>query len=78
MPGVSTGVPTHDKVMQESCDGQGKSGLEGPPGSAWASTPKPESACFTILWRSATPLTLTGGYPRPPFFEENQLKALVN
>ena len=72
------GVPTHDKVMWESPDGQGKSGLEGPPGSAWASTPKPESACFTILWLSPTPLTLTEGYPWPPFFEENQLKALVN
>ena len=48
------------------------------PGPAWASTPKPESVCFTILWLSPTPLTLTGGYPRPPFSEGNQLKALVN
>ena len=48
------------------------------PGSAWASTPKPESVCFTILWLSPTPLTLTEGYPQPPFSEENQLRALVN
>ena len=34
VPGASTGVPTHDKVMRESPDGQGESGLEGPPGSA--------------------------------------------
>ena len=32
MLGASTGVPTHDKVMRESPDGQGKSGLKGPPG----------------------------------------------
>ena len=34
MLGASMGVPTHDKVMRESSDGQGESGLEGPPGSA--------------------------------------------
>ena len=34
MPGGSMGVPTHDNVMRESSDGQGESGLEGPPGSA--------------------------------------------
>ena len=27
--GASTGVPTHDKVMRESPDGQGESGLKG-------------------------------------------------
>ena len=31
MPGASTGVPTHDKVMRESPDGQGESGLKGHP-----------------------------------------------
>ena len=30
--GASMGAPTHDKVMRESPDGQGKSGLKGPPG----------------------------------------------
>ena len=29
LPGPSTGVPTHDKVMRESPDGQGESGLKG-------------------------------------------------
>ena len=31
LPGASTGVPTHDKVMRESPDRQGESGLEDPP-----------------------------------------------
>ena len=78
MQGASTGDPTHDRVMRERPDGQGESGLEGPPGPAWASTPKPESVCFTILRLSPTPLTLTWGYPRSPFSEGNQLRALVN
>ena len=54
------------------------SGLEGSPGSARAATPKPESVCLTILCLSATRLTLAGGYPRPPFSGENQLRALAN
>ena len=31
LPGASTGVPTHDKVMRENPDRQGKSGLEDHP-----------------------------------------------
>ena len=31
LPGPSTGVPTHDKVMRESPDRQGESGLEDHP-----------------------------------------------
>ena len=31
VPGASTGVPTHDKVMRESPDRQGESGLEDHP-----------------------------------------------
>ena len=31
VPGASTGVPTHDKVMQESPDGQGDQGSRAPP-----------------------------------------------
>ena len=80
LPGSSTGDPTHDKVMQRRPDRQGGSELEGLPGPARASTPQPKSVCllFTILCLSPTLLTLTGGSPRPPFSEENQLKALVN
>ena len=47
----------------------------------WSSIyPETKSVCllFTILCLSPTLLTLTGGYPRPPFSEENQLRALVN
>ena len=75
--GAST-VP--DKVMRRRPDRQGGSGLERLPGPAQASTLKPKSVCllFTILCLSPTLLTLTGGYPRPPFSEENQLRALVN
>ena len=58
--------------------GKGESGLKGPPGPARASTPKPESVCLTISCLSPTPLTLMGGYPRPPFSKENQLRPLVN
>ena len=80
MPGASTGDPTHDKVMWRRPDRQGRSGLKGLPGPARASTLKPKSVCllFTILCFSPTLLTLTGGYPQPPFSEENQLRALIN
>ena len=80
LPGASTGDSTHDKVMRKRPDRQGRSGLEGLPGPARASTPKPKSVCllFTILCFSPTLLTLTGGYPQPPFSEEDQLRALVN
>ena len=59
------GDPTHDKVMRKRPDGQGGSGLEGPPGLARASTPEPESVCLTILCLAPTLLALTGGYPLP-------------
>ena len=62
----------------ENLTGKGRSGLKGPPGSAPASTPKPESVCLTILCLSPTLLTLTGGYPRPPFSGKNKLRALVD
>ena len=79
LSGASTGVPTHDKGHAERPDMQRRVRTRGaPPGPAWASTPKPESVCFTILRFSPTPLTLTGGYPRPPFSEGNQLRALAN
>ena len=62
---------------QRSCrrdlTGKGGSSLKGPPESALASTPKPNSVCLTILCLSPTLLTLTGGYPRPPFSEKVNL-----
>ena len=54
------------------------SGLKGLSRLSRASTPKPESVCFTISWLSPTPLTLTGGYPQPHFSGENQLRAIAN
>ena len=62
----------------EDLIGKGGSGFEGLPGPAWASTPKPESVCLTILFLSPTLLTLTGGYPWPHFSGENKLRALAN
>ena len=67
--------------MTRSCEGDltsKASGLEGPPGPARASTPKPESVCLAILCLSPILLTLTGGYPQPPFSGKNQLRALVD
>ena len=77
LPGATTGDPAHDKVMWKSHDEQGGSWLKEPPESARASTPKPKSVCLTILCLSPTLLTLTGGYPQPPFSGKNQLRALV-
>ena len=54
------------------------SGLEGLHRPAWASTPKLESVCLTVLCLSPTLLTLTGVYPWSPFSGENQLRALAN
>ena len=65
LPGASTGDPIHDKVIQKRPDRQGRSGLEGLPGPAQASIPKPKSVCllFTILCSSPTLLTSIGGSP---------------
>ena len=52
--------------------------INGLPKLSRASTPKPESVCLTILCLLLTLLTLTRGYLRPPFFAENQLRALAN
>ena len=70
--------PTHDKVMWKRPDEQGRSGLKGPPGPAQASTLKPDSVCLTSLCLSPSLLTLTEGYPQPPFSGKNQLRALVD
>ena len=48
------------------------SGLKGLPRLSQASTPKPESVCLIVLCPSPMLLTLTGGYPQPPFSGENQ------
>ena len=80
LPGATMGDPTHDKGHAErTWQAKAEQDSEGLPGSARASTPKLKSVCllFIILCLSPTLLTFTGGYPRPPFSEENQLRALV-
>jgi len=63
VPGASTGVPTHDKVMRESPDGQGESGLEGPPWICLSIYHKTRICLFYYFMTFTTPLTFTGGYP---------------
>ena len=62
----------------EDLTGKGGSEFKGLPGPDQASTPKPESVCLTILCLSRTLLTLTEGYPQPPFSGENQPRAIAN
>ena len=60
------GIPPMAKVMRKRPDGQSRDQVSrGPPSRA--SIPKPDSVCFTISCLSPTLLTLTEGYPRPPF-----------
>ena len=47
------------RILWKRSDEQGRSELEGFPGSAQASTPKPESVCLTILCLSPTLLTFS-------------------
>ena len=61
--GASMGVPTHDKVMRESPDGQGESELEGPPWICLSVYPKTRICLFYYFMTFTTPLTFTGGYP---------------
>ena len=73
--------PQEIPPMTRSCGRELLSKTSGPnglPRLSGASTPKPESVCFTISCLSPTPLTLTGGYPQPSFSGENQLRALAN
>ena len=67
VPGASTGVPTHDQGHAERPDMQRQAMAQGAPQTCPSIYPKPKSVCFTISRLSPTPLTLTGGYPRPPF-----------
>ena len=49
VPGASMGVPTHDKVMRESSDGQGESELEGPPTSPDLPERLPQNQNLSVL-----------------------------
>ena len=63
------GNPAHGKGHEERSltNTKAGSGLRGPPGLSRASNPKPDSVCLIALCLSPTLLTLTGGYPPPPF-----------
>ena len=78
MPGASTGDLTHDKVMRRDLVGKVYQGSRDPLDLLEHLPPKPESVCLTILCLPPTPLIPVRGYPRLPFSEENQLRALVN
>ena len=52
-------------------------------GTPWTCSsiyPKPKSVCLLLIILCLSPalLTLTGGYPRSPFFGENQIRALAD
>ena len=62
VPGASTGVPTHDKVMQERPDGQGESGLKSAP--AWTSLsiyPKTKICLFHYFTTFTNSSDVNGG-----------------
>ena len=63
------GESRHGKSHEERglTNAHAGSGLSGPPGLSRASDPKPDSVCLIALCLSPTLLTLTGGYPPPPF-----------
>ena len=66
------------KVMRRRPDRKGESGLEGPPRPGRASTPKPESVLSYYFMTLTNSSDINWVYPRPPFSERNQLRALVS
>ena len=71
MLGASMGVPTHDKVMRESPDGQGESGLKGAPRICLSVYPQTRICLFYYFMTFTNSPDINGGYPRSPFSEEN-------
>ena len=80
--GASMGNPTRGKSHEEGGLTKRKGGASGPPPPPTDFLeylpPEPKSICFTILSLSPTPLTLTGGYPPPPFSGKSQLRTPAN
>ena len=70
-------IPPMTKVMRRKPDRQRWIRIRGTPWTCSSIYPKTR-VCLTILCLSPTLLTLTGGYPQPPFSGENQLRALAN
>ena len=71
MLGASMGVHTHDKVMRESPDGQGESGLKGAPRICLSVYPQTRICLFYYFMTFTNSPDINGGYPRSPFSEEN-------
>ena len=59
--GASTEVPTHDKVMRESPDGQGESELEGPPRICLSVYPKTRICLFYYFMTFTNSSDINGG-----------------
>ena len=80
VPGASTGDPIHDKVIWRTPVKHGGSGLEGLPWTCSSIYPETKICLSTVYY--IMPFTnssdINRGYLRPPFSEENQLRALVN
>ena len=73
-------IPPMTKVMWRRPDRQRQIRTRGIPWTCSSIFPETK-ICLSIVYYiclSPTLLTFTGGYPRPPFSEENQLRALVN
>ena len=73
-------IPPMTKVMRRRPDRQRWIRIWGTPWTCSSIYPKTKVCLSTVYYIMPFTklLTLTGGYPRPPFSEENQLKALVN
>ena len=75
--GASTGVPTHDEGhVERAWHTKVSQDLRGPLDLLEHLPQNQNLSGFTVSRLSPTPLTLTGGFPRPPFSIKNQLKAL--
>ena len=59
--GASMGVPTHDKVIRERPDGQGESGLEGPPWTCLSVYPKTRICLFYYFTTFTNSSDIYGG-----------------
>ena len=66
------------KVMRRGLICKGESGLKEPPWTCLSIYPKTRICLFYYFTTFTNSSDINGGYPRPPFSEENQLKTLVN
>ena len=74
------GIPLLAKVMRKEAWQYTKagSGLRGPPGFSWASTPKTRVCLPYCIMLSTYSSDIMGGYPPPHFTEKSWLRTPVN